>query len=49
MLLDVLGRRYACRPSEILRGRMLDFHLDLAACLAGVERDKCAHSDVIEW
>jgi hypothetical protein len=39
-LLDFLGRRYACRPSEILRGTMLEFHIDLAASLAGLEKQK---------
>jgi hypothetical protein len=39
-LLDVLGRRYSCRPSAILRGKMLDFHVDLAACLAGLEKEQ---------
>ena len=52
LLLDILGRRYSCRPSEILRGRMLDFHLDLAACIAAVQEEKANHPEdenVIEW
>ena len=52
MLLDILGRRYSCRPSAILRGLMLDFHIDVAAALAGMERVETApaeNENVIEW
>ncbi len=51
-MLDVLGRRYSCRPSRILRGVMLDFHLDLAAALAGLEKARIeapTDENVIEW
>jgi hypothetical protein len=51
-LLDTLGRRYSCRPSAILRGRMTDFHIDLAACLAGLEKADAAtgeNANQIEW
>ncbi len=44
MLLDILGSRYGCRPSAILRGTMLDFHVDLGAYLAACEWYKDAAS-----
>ena len=52
VLLDILGRRYSCRPSAILRGMMLDFHIDLAACLAGEEGLKnspAEEGNTIDW
>jgi hypothetical protein len=50
-LLDALARRYSCRPSEILRGGLIDFHIDLAACLEGVEAGKQVdqEANVVEW
>ena len=51
-MLDVLGARYGCRPSEILRGTTFDFHLDLAARIAALEKENAGRSEdsnVIEW
>ena len=49
--LDSLARRYGGRPSEYLFGGMMQFQIDLAAWLAGAEKQANApeEANVIEW